>query len=77
MKQVQITQELFFLLVRYHLLGDTEYNEEIEEGLEKKLDAIINRSLYTKYKTAEAPEARECARQEYLDRKGVFPNFRW
>jgi len=77
MKRVQITEELFFMLARYHLLGDGEYSEEIEVALEKKLDAIINRRLYSKYKTAEAPQDRERARQEYLERKGVHPSFRW
>lgn len=77
MKQVQIADELFFMLARYHLLGDGEYSEEIEVALEKKLDAIINRRLYSKYKTAKAPQERERARQEYLERKGVHPSFRW
>lgn len=77
MKQVQITNELFFMLARFHLLGDTEYSEEIATELEKKLDSIINRRLYTTYKTANTPQERENACQEYLDRKGVHPNFRW
>ena len=33
--------------------------------------------LYEKYKTAPSEEEREKARQEYLDRRGVHPDFRW
>lgn len=77
MKHVQITEELFFMLARFHLLDDAEYSEEIREELEKKLDAMTDRRLYTTYKTAESAGERERARQEYLDRKGVFPSFRW
>ena len=55
------------------------YNEEekIAEGLQQKLDSVINRNLYTKYKTAITEEEKEKARQEYLDRKGIHSNFRW
>ena len=55
------------------------YNEEekIVEELQQKLDSVINRNLYTKYKTAITEEEKEKARQEYLDRKGIHSNFRW
>ena len=55
------------------------YNEEekIVEELQQKLDSVINRNLYTKYKTAITEEEKEKARQEYLDRKGIHSNFQW
>ena len=55
------------------------YNEEekIIAELKEKYDSIINRNLYTKYKTALTEEEKEKARQEYLDRKGIHSNFRW
>ena len=39
MKQVQIPQELFVLLIHYHLMEDDSHVDEIRIGLEKKLDA--------------------------------------
>ena len=33
MKNVQISQELFVALLHYHLSGENEYEEVIEQGL--------------------------------------------
>ena len=43
----------------------------------QKLDAMLNRQLYSQYKTATTEEQREQARQEYLDRRGVPQSYRW
>ena len=43
----------------------------------QKLDAMLNRQLYSRYKTAPTEEEREQARQEYLDRRGVPQSYRW
>ena len=75
MKSVQIPYELFVDLVLYHLNGD--FDEDIRRGLEQKLDAMLNRQLYSQYKTAPTEEQREQARQEYLDRRGVPQSYRW
>ena len=64
-------------LVEYHLAYDDDCVEEIRQGLEQKLDALVRHELYAKYKTAPSAEEREQARQAYLDRRGVFPDFRW
>ena len=56
MKNVQISQELFIALMRYFLLEQEELYPEIKKGLEKKLDALVMRELYTKYKTAPSEE---------------------
>ena len=77
MKNVQISQELFIALMRYFLLEQEELYPEIKKGLEKKLDALVMRELYTKYKTAPSEEEREKARREYLDKRGVPESFRW
>ena len=77
MKNVQISQELFIALMRYFMLEQEELLPEIKKGLEKKLDALVMRELYTKYKTAPSEEEREKARREYLDRRGVQESFRW
>ena len=77
MKSVQIPYDLFVALVEYHLAYDDDYVEEIHRGLKQKLDAMVRHELYAKYKTASTTEEREQARQDYLDKCGVFPDFRW
>lgn len=77
MKNVQITQELFLSLVKYHLLEATGEEEKIKKELTEKLDAMAKRQIYSQYKTAPTEEEREKARQEYLDKVGISPSFRW
>ena len=77
MKNVQIPYDLFVDLVLYHLNGEGDFEEDIRRGLEQKLDALVRHELYAKYKTAPSAEEREQARQAYLARRGVFPDFRW
>lgn len=77
MKQIQISEELFFALVKYHLVGLEDCLPAIEKGLEQKIDAMVKRQLYTAYKTAPTEKEREKARQEYLDKVGVHRDFRW
>ena len=52
MKTVQIPYELFVDLVLYHLNGEDDFDEDIRQGLEQKLDAMLNRQLYSQYKTS-------------------------
>lgn len=81
MSNIQISEELFINLVKYHLCGlntcEDALNQPIEKALQEKLDSMINRSLYNRYKTGATIEEREKARQEYLDRKGIPTDFRW
>ena len=77
MKNVQISQELFMQLLRFHLMEDADCETEIKRELEKKLDKMVMRDLYGKFKTAPTEEEREQARKEYLDRRGVPESFRW
>ena len=51
MKNVQISEELFVAIMRYFMLEQEELLPQIKQGLEKKLDAMVMRELYTKYKT--------------------------
>lgn len=76
-KQYQISSELLTLLIRYFLLEDNTTYEQCKKGVEAKLNAAVNRDLYTKMQVAPTPEEREQARQEYLDRIGMHPDFRW
>ena len=73
MKNVMIPEELFGKIIKYHL----QEADDIRKGLEKKLDAMVNREAYSKFKTAPTEEEREKFRQEYLDRKGMQESFRW
>ena len=77
MKNVQSPYDLFVALVEYHLGYDDEYDDEIRQGLEQKLDSLVRHELYAKYKTAPTQEERENARQEYLEKRGVPDSFRW
>ncbi len=74
-KSVQIPYELFFQLLQYFLMDNYDGEEIIRLGLEKKLDAMVNREVYSKSKTAPTEEEREKFRQEYLDRRGIPENF--
>lgn len=77
MKNVQITYELFLQLIKYHLLESDADTEIIKKELTNKIDALVMRELYSKYKTAPTEEEKEKARKEYLDRRGVPNSFRW
>ena len=77
MKNVQISEELFVAIMRYFMLEQEELLPLIKQGLEKKLDAMVMRELYIKYKTALTEEEKEKARKEYLDKRGVPESFRW
>lgn len=59
MKNVQIPQELFMKLLRYHLLNDDSCTEDVKKGLEQKMNTMVERELYTKSKTAPTEEERE------------------
>ena len=54
-----VPEELFGKLLKYHLLDQKQEEDDIKKGLEKKLDTMINRELYSKYKTAATEEERE------------------
>ena len=77
MKNVQISHELFIALTKYFFFEQKNLLPEIQRELEQKLDALIARELYTKYKTAPTEEEKEKARQEYLNKKGVHSSFSW
>lgn len=74
---MHISEELFFALLKYHLVEMDDVLPEIKEGWEEKLEAMVRRDLYTKYKTAPTEEKREKARQVYLEKVGMHRSFRW
>ena len=77
MKNVQISKELFINLIKYHYFEMYEFENEIKNELEKKLNSIVMREHYTTYKTAPTEQEREEARKKYLDERGVPESFRW
>ena len=77
MKNVQISKELFVKLIKYHHFEMYEFEDEIKNDLEKKLNSIVMREHYTTYKTAPTEQEREEARKKYLDERGVPESFRW
>ena len=77
MGNVQISQELFMQLLRFHLMEDESCEKEIKKELEKKLDKMVMRDLYGKFKTAPTEEDRERAKKENLDRRGLPESNRW
>lgn len=77
MKNIQISEQLFFSLVKYHLVDMESEHPEIKKGLMDKMNAMVMREIYSKYKTAPTEEEKEKARQEYLDKRGVPDSFRW
>jgi hypothetical protein len=77
MKHIQISYDLFLMLVKYHLGEEDIWQEDIETELNRKVEAVIARNTYTRYKTADTKEEQEKARIEYLDLKGYHKDFRW
>ena len=85
MKKIQIEQDLFVQMVKYFYSDELGFDDDdvcelyhdIKKGIDKKLDAVSKRSYYTQYKTADTPEEREKARQEYLEKVGMHRSFRW
>lgn len=85
MKKIQIDEKLFIQMVKYFYSDELRLDDEaicelynnIKNGIDKKLDAISRRSYYTEYKTADTDDAREYARQKYLDAVGMHKDFRW
>ena len=85
MKKIQITQDLFVKMIKYFYSDEFEIDDDelvelyrdIKKGIEQKLDAISRRSYYTEFKTADTDEAKEQARQKYLDAVGMHKDFRY
>ena len=85
MKKIQITQNLFVKILKYFYSEEFELDDDelcelyrdIKKDIDQKLDAISKRSYYTEYKTAATAEAKEQARQKYLDAVGMHRDFRY
>lgn len=86
MANVQISDKLFFDLVEFfhdesilsRLNGSAEYIQfqELQRGLDCKLDAMLARLYFSRYKCAPDPDQREEFRRRYLDQVGIGSGFR-
>ncbi len=78
-KQIQIDYELFLDICDY-FYSDTAPEgyeaDEIRKQIDKKIEKIINRELFTRYKRAPTGAEREKARQAYLDQRGFTSGYR-
>lgn len=56
-------------MIHYHLMEDDSHVDEIQKGLEKKLDAMVLRELYGKSKIAptETERKRSVKRKHNLE----------
>lgn len=80
-KQVQIDFELFCDILDYFEVGGKWQGSdflanEIRKQLDSKVDKIIARELFSRYKRTPTGVEREKARQAYLNHRGVLDNFR-
>lgn len=48
MKKIQISEELFRVLILYHLVGLTEYEDYIKSALADKLSKVARHEDYSK-----------------------------
>lgn len=78
-KQIQIDESLFDNICDY-FFGETApigwEADEIRHGLNEKLDKLIARELFSRYKRTPTGAEREQARQEYLDHIGISKDWR-
>lgn len=79
---VQISRELFVSILQYFLTPDLDEDTQrelfdfISNEVDEKLDKMVARELFSKYKTATTSEQREQARKKYLDHKGIMSDWR-
>ena len=55
MKNVQVPQQLFMKLLRYHLLDDDSCADDVKKGLEQKMNTMVERELPSKVSLYSSP----------------------
>ena len=78
-RQIQIDWELLLDLYDFFFSDEAPEGYEadkIRNQMSEKIDKIINRELFSKYKRSPTGAEREAARQEYLNHKGISKSFR-
>mgnify|MGYP007069900790 CR=1 FL=1 len=79
-RSVQIPTDLFVDLCIYayrHAEPDDLQYKRLRSGVNKKLEAIRKHQIYSQYKCGDTDEAREQARQDYIDLVGILVDYRW
>lgn len=79
-KKIMIDENLFSQICQYFFLDhpEDELKKNIKQGLENKLNKIVEHELYSKSINSSLSEnEREAARKEYLDMKGIPNDYRW
>ena len=64
-----------FNFLQYFLMENYVDEESIRKGLEKKLNAMVDRELYSKYKTAPTEEEKRKVQAGILGKEGNTGNF--
>lgn len=68
MSNIQISEELFIKLIKYHLLEINDDIEDIKKELDNKLNKIVNRQLYSQYLKCSENEKKEILKK-YIENK--------
>lgn len=76
-RNIQISEELFVNLCKYHLFGHIEVHDKIVRGLNDKMDRINKRAIYTESKTNPDKNAREIARKQYVELAEIPEDFQY
>lgn len=79
MSQIQIDKELFLDICEFFFSDDAPVGCEanyIREQLDAKIDKMISRDLFSRYKRMPTGAEREKARQEYLDHQLIPKSYR-
>lgn len=67
MKNAQIPYKLLIQLARYHIHDDKRFEEEIKAELQRKMEAVLARDFYTKYKTATTEVEKQKYKEDYIN----------
>lgn len=84
-RKIQIDMDTFTGLCRFFGLTDedlsdddrSELYDQLHAELRDKLESVVKREAYTRYKTAQSAQEREAGRQDFLDAAGVPDSYRW
>lgn len=66
-KNIQIPESLFVELCKYFLFDVEMDTANIEKQLSDKINSIVRRELFTKYRIAQTQEEKEQAWKNYID----------
>lgn len=79
-RSIQIPSDLFVDLCIYayrHAEPEDIQFKRLRSGITKKLKAIRKHQIYSQYKCGCSADAREQARQHYIDLVDIFKEYRW